>query len=197
MVKPPRNPGGTRIFEIDDGVLVPIKVVFVEQSASAVQQTRKHEVDIVANAFSIEARKQCRRGSAVKALIVIENSNSQIGSYSCLSRLRHPQIEQEGKLIGMPCKSGSVKRSLCHQTQRGEQSSSPLEPLDLRSACLHGARLLFRHVANRRQLEHLPLIGLEDENQPDHKSPQSDQRPEQERKPAEKRNVDDYVQYDP
>ncbi len=46
------------------------------------------------------------------------------------------------------------------------------------------ASLLLGYVADCGQLEHLSLIGLEHQNQPDHKSGQTDERPHHDRSPS-------------
>src|ERR1017187_8383293 len=56
--------------------------------------------------------------------------------------------------------------------------------------------LLFGQVADHRQLEHLSLVGLDDQNQPDHKPRQTDQWPQHERCPTEERDVADECQTD-
>jgi hypothetical protein len=77
VIKPPGNLGGAGVLEINDGVLVAVKLLFVKQGASAVDQSGEDKIDIAANALAIEARKQGGRGSSVKTLVVVENADSQ------------------------------------------------------------------------------------------------------------------------
>src|ERR1700687_752155 len=59
------------------------------------------------------------------------------------------------------------------------------------------ASLLLGHVTDHGQLEHLSLISLEHQNQPDHKSGQTEQWPQQHCGPAEEWNVTNECQADP
>src|SRR5208337_39539 len=78
VIEPPGNFGRTGIFEIDDGILVAIELIFVEERAGAVQQAGVDEVDIAADAFAVETGEQRGRGSAVKTFVVIKDPHSQI-----------------------------------------------------------------------------------------------------------------------
>jgi hypothetical protein len=60
-----------------------------------------------------------------------------------------------------------------------------------------GASLLLGHVADHGQLEHLSLIGLKDQNQPDHEADQANQWPNHNRGPSEERNMSNERQADP
>ena len=57
MVEPPGNFGRTGVFEIDDGILVAVELIFVEQRPGTVDQAGEDEVGIAANALAIEAGK--------------------------------------------------------------------------------------------------------------------------------------------
>src|SRR5262249_26211495 len=70
MVEPPGDLLGTRVFEVDDGVLVTVELGLVEQSTGAVNQTGELEVHAVADTFGIEAREESGRARAVKTFIV-------------------------------------------------------------------------------------------------------------------------------
>jgi hypothetical protein len=98
MIEPPGNFGGTGIFKVNDGVLVAVKILFIKEGASTVQQAGVHELDVVANPLAVETGEKRRRRGAVKAFIVIEHSNSQ----SCLpfrpESDRLPEIEPESKV---------------------------------------------------------------------------------------------------
>jgi hypothetical protein len=77
VVKPPGNPGRTGVLEIDDGILLTIEFLFVEQRAGAVDQAGENEIGVPANALAIEAGKQGGGGSPVEAFVVIEDPYSQ------------------------------------------------------------------------------------------------------------------------
>ena len=63
---------------------------------------------------------------------------------------------------------------------------------------LDGVRLLFRHIANYRKLEHLPLVGLHEQKDPQDKFRQTNQRPDQEAHcPSEEGNVPENLQRNP
>jgi hypothetical protein len=62
---------------------------------------------------------------------------------------------------------------------------------------LHCVGLLFGHVSDEGELVHLPLIRLEQQDDPDDEAGQSDQRPDQDGQPAEEWNVDDEAEHDP
>src|SRR5205807_4844999 len=70
VIEPPGNFGRWRVFKINDGILVAIKILFVEQRPCAVYKSAELKVGILANAIPVEAGKQCGRSSPVKALIV-------------------------------------------------------------------------------------------------------------------------------
>jgi len=77
VIKPPGDLRRTGIFEVDDGVLVAVKLLFVEQRASAMDQSGEFKLDIAANAFAVEAGKQGGGRGSVETLIVVEDPNSQ------------------------------------------------------------------------------------------------------------------------
>jgi hypothetical protein len=78
VIEPPGDFGRTGILEIDNGILVAIELVFVEERAGAMQQAGVNEFHIAANAFAVETREQRSRGSAVKTFVVIKDPHSQI-----------------------------------------------------------------------------------------------------------------------
>src|SRR5579863_1913902 len=59
------------------------------------------------------------------------------------------------------------------------------------------AGLFFGHIPDDWQLPHLSLIGLEQQDHPDHEACQSDQRPDQNGQPAKKSNVSKEAQHNP
>jgi hypothetical protein len=77
MIEPPGNLGRTGVFEIDDGVFITVEMRLVEERAGAMQQAGKNEFGVVANAFAIEAGKQCGGAGPVETLVVIENFDFQ------------------------------------------------------------------------------------------------------------------------
>ena len=77
MVEPPGNVGRAGVFEVDDGVLVAIKLFLVEECAGAVHESGELKFGVTADAFAIEAGKDGGRRSAVETLVVIEDANSQ------------------------------------------------------------------------------------------------------------------------
>ena len=77
VVEPPGNFGRAGIFEVDDGILVAVELLFVEQRAGAVDQAGEHEVGVAANALAVEAGEQRGGGSSVKTFVVIEDPDSQ------------------------------------------------------------------------------------------------------------------------
>jgi hypothetical protein len=77
MIEPPRDVGRTRVFEVDDRVLVAVKLLLIEQRAGAVNEAGKLELGVAANALAIEAGKQSGGRGAIETLVVIKNPNSQ------------------------------------------------------------------------------------------------------------------------
>ncbi len=77
MIKPPGDFGRARIFEIDDGVLVAVKLILVEQGASAVDQAGENKIHIAANALAVEAGEQGSRRCTIETFVVIKNPNAQ------------------------------------------------------------------------------------------------------------------------
>jgi hypothetical protein len=55
MIKPPGDLRRAGIFEINDGVFVPVKVGFIEQRPGAMQEPGKNEFAVVANPLSVKA----------------------------------------------------------------------------------------------------------------------------------------------
>jgi hypothetical protein len=83
MIEPPRDLGRAGIFEVDYGVFVTVELLLVKQGASSVDEASKLEFRITANALAVKAGKQCRGGSAIKALVMIENAYSQCMPQFC------------------------------------------------------------------------------------------------------------------
>ncbi len=77
MVEPPGNFGRAGVFEVDDGVLVAIKLFLIEQRSGTVQQAGENEGDIVPNPLPVKARKERGGRCPVKAFVVIEDPNFQ------------------------------------------------------------------------------------------------------------------------
>jgi hypothetical protein len=77
MIEPPRDIRRTGILEVDDGVLVAIELLFIEQGSRTMDEASEFEVDVAADALAIEAREKRRRGSPIKAFVVIKDPNSQ------------------------------------------------------------------------------------------------------------------------
>jgi hypothetical protein len=100
MIEPPGDFGGGGIFEIDDGVFVAIKLLLVKQRPGAMKQSGEDESGVAANALPIEAGKQGRRASPIKAFVVIENPNFQSPSFKTpwaaeLLKKRGPERKNE------------------------------------------------------------------------------------------------------
>ncbi len=77
MIEPPGNLGGTGVLEIDDRIFVAVELLFIKQRAGTVDQSGEFEIDVAADALTIETREQRGRRSSVKTLVVIENPDSQ------------------------------------------------------------------------------------------------------------------------
>ncbi len=77
MVEPPGNFGRAGVFEVDDGVLVAVELLFIEQRSGAMDEAGELELGIAADALAVKAGKQRGGGGSVKAFIVIEDPNSQ------------------------------------------------------------------------------------------------------------------------
>src|SRR5581483_2763787 len=72
MIEPPRQFFGGRILEIDDGVLIAIEHVSVEEYVTGpMQETAVRYFSRGMNSLLVEACESCRRGHAVKAMTVI------------------------------------------------------------------------------------------------------------------------------
>src|SRR5215467_13851395 len=108
MVKPPGDPGRRRIFEVDDRVLVSIKILFIEQRAGAMDQAGELEIDAGTDALAVKAGKQRRRSSAVKTFAVKEDPYFQ---KTCPCSLRYGVLV---KLLEMTLLSRNVKRTGIH-----------------------------------------------------------------------------------
>src|ERR1019366_7112652 len=49
MIEPPSDLGRTGVFEVDDGVLVAVELVLIEQSASTVHEAGENKLGIAAD----------------------------------------------------------------------------------------------------------------------------------------------------
>jgi hypothetical protein len=79
VIEPPGDVGRTGVLEIDDGILVAVKLFLIEKSARTMQEAGVHEVDIAADSFPVETCEQGCRASPIKTLVVIKNPHSQAG----------------------------------------------------------------------------------------------------------------------
>ena len=79
VIEPPGDFGRTGILEIYDGVFVAIKLLLVEEGASAMQQAGVDEVHIAADSFAVETGEQGGGASSVETFVVIKDPYSQIG----------------------------------------------------------------------------------------------------------------------
>src|SRR5215467_12563261 len=104
MVKPPGDPGRRRIFEVDDRVLVSIKILFIEQRTGAMDQSGELEIDIGTDTLAVKAGKQRRRSSAVKTFAVKEDPYFQ---KTCPRSLQYGVLV---KLLEMTLLSRNVKK---------------------------------------------------------------------------------------
>jgi hypothetical protein len=98
MIEPPGNFGRTGVLEVDDGVLIAIELLLVEQRPGSVDQAGEDEFGIAANAFAVETGKQRGGTSSVKTFVVIENANSQ---ESPQSHNRFPPAENHAAGVGL------------------------------------------------------------------------------------------------
>ena len=85
MVKPPRNLWRSGILEVDDGILVAIKIGYIEERARAMHQAGELEVHVRPNAFVIEAGKQRGGGCPVKTFAVKKDPDFQ-KTFLCSSK---------------------------------------------------------------------------------------------------------------
>src|SRR5438094_8994680 len=83
VVKPPGNFWRTGIFEINDCILVAVKLLFIEQRPGAMQQAWKDELNMSANPLPVESREQRSRRSPMKTPVEVENANSQAFTLQC------------------------------------------------------------------------------------------------------------------
>src|SRR3954453_3674126 len=77
VIEPPCDLGRTGVFEVDDGVLVAVELLLVEQRAGSMNQSGEFEFDVAANALAIKAGKQRGRRGSVETLIMVKDANSQ------------------------------------------------------------------------------------------------------------------------
>jgi hypothetical protein len=73
MVEPPGNARRGRILEIHNGIFVAGEILIIEEGTRTVHQPLVFEVDVLANALAIKARKKCRRAGPVETLVVIKD----------------------------------------------------------------------------------------------------------------------------
>ena len=90
MIEPPGDAWRGGILKVDDGILVPGEVGFVEQRPRAMHQPLILKLRVLANALPIEAREQRRGAGAIETFVVIKNLDphrplSQRQSCSCRS----------------------------------------------------------------------------------------------------------------
>jgi hypothetical protein len=78
VVEPPGDFGRAGIFEVDNGVLVAIELLLVEEGTGAMEQPGVDEVHIAADSFAVKTGEQGGRASPVKTFVVIKNPHSQI-----------------------------------------------------------------------------------------------------------------------
>jgi len=105
MVKPPGDFGRRRIFEIDNRVLVSVKILFIKKRTRAMDQAGELEIDIGTDTLAVKAGKQRRRSSAVKTFAVKEDPYFQ---KTCPCSLRFGILV---KLLEMTLLSGNVKKT--------------------------------------------------------------------------------------
>src|ERR1039458_6337908 len=94
----------------------------------------------------------------------------------------------------------SIERATREKISGTGVAARPLPLTFLATSCMPAslpASLLLGDVADHGQLEHLSLVGLEHQNQPDHKPGQTDQRPHKDCCPPEKWDVANECQDDP
>jgi len=65
------------ILEVDDGVLVAVELILVEQGSGTVDQAGEFELGVAADALAVEAGEQRGGRSSVKAFVVIEDPYAQ------------------------------------------------------------------------------------------------------------------------
>jgi hypothetical protein len=85
MIKPPSNLWGSGILEVDDGILVAIKISFIEERACTMHQAGELEVHFRPYAFAVKAGKQRRRGRPVKTFAVKKDPDFQ-KTFLCSSK---------------------------------------------------------------------------------------------------------------
>jgi hypothetical protein len=83
MVEPPREALGRAVLEIDDGVLVAVEHLFVEEFAGAVREGRVLDPGRGRDARAVEAREDGGRRHAVEAVAVVEEAKSHLIQYGC------------------------------------------------------------------------------------------------------------------
>lgn len=61
MVEPPGDLRRAGVLEVDNRILLAIKLAFIEQGARTMKQASELELHVVTDAFPVKARKQRRR----------------------------------------------------------------------------------------------------------------------------------------
>ena len=74
MIKPPREFLGRSVFEIDDGILVPVEHRHVEEIARPMEKTFVGYLRVRMNSIFVESRKRCGRRDPVKTVTVIKQT---------------------------------------------------------------------------------------------------------------------------
>ena len=106
MVKPPRNLWRSGILEVDDGILVAIKIGYIEERARAMHQPGELEVHVRPDAFAVEAGKQRRRGRPVKTLAVKKDPDLQ-KTFLCSSKKCELNKATRNDIPARQCQAGT------------------------------------------------------------------------------------------
>jgi hypothetical protein len=113
MVKPPIDSGRRRVFEINDCVLVAVKISFVEQRASAMHQPTELKLCVVVDALLIEAGKQGGGRRAIKTFVVIKDSDFHSALFHRFFSSKHKSITND--IPGLFMSSGGDSRTARQQ----------------------------------------------------------------------------------
>ncbi len=74
MVEPPRHTRRRRVFEINDGILVAVEHLFVEERVGPVEQPAIGDFSAGANLRAVEARENGGGSDAVETVAVVEQA---------------------------------------------------------------------------------------------------------------------------
>src|SRR5271169_1887925 len=77
VIEPPGNARRSRIFEVDNDVLVAAELLFMKQRARAVHQPMVFIAGVCPDALSMEARKKRGRAGTVETPVMVENTDPQ------------------------------------------------------------------------------------------------------------------------